>query len=83
MAGELSFLGEYHHLPLVIQQAIAQPADLTGDHRQGKVNYLFLLGSFLGFLLGGFLLRYFPFCSLLSSFLLSSFLLSFSSFCHV
>ncbi len=70
MAGELSFSSEYHHLPLVIQQATTEPVNLTGDCRQVTVNYLFLLGSFLRFLLGGFLLRYFPFfCFLLSSFL--------------
>ena len=69
MAGELSFSSEYHHLPLVIQQAATEPVNLTGDYRQGTVNYLFLLGFLFSFLLSGFLLCYFPFCFLLSSFL--------------
>ena len=86
MAGELSFSSEFHHFAIVIRQAFVWPVGLGGLLRQDEVNYLLLLGFFLGFLLsfflGGlllcyFLLRYFPL-----SFFLSSFLLSFS-FCHV
>ena len=76
MAGELSFSSEFHHFALVIRQAFVWPVGLTGFHRQGEVNYLLLLGFFLGFLPGGFLLCYFSFRFLLS------FLLSFP-FCHV